>query len=108
MITEKDLQEAIAACQGERNPTSNTCIKLAAYYTIKEHLFPVNKSESVEISRNYSYASQPTMRVESDTEFARLVDGMGWEEVFPVIDELMSTIRVLNPRLYAGVLRKLE
>ena len=40
MITEKDLQEAIAECQGERSPNASTCIKLAAFYTIKEHLYP--------------------------------------------------------------------
>ena len=39
MITEKDLQEAIAECQGERNPNANTCIKLAAFYTIRNELF---------------------------------------------------------------------
>ena len=40
MITEKDLQDAIAECQGERKPNANTCIKLAAYFTIYDHLFP--------------------------------------------------------------------
>ena len=101
MITEQDLQEAIAECQGVKNPTSSTCIKLAAFLTIKEHLFP-------EPIKSYSYASKPTTQVESGTEFARLVDGREWDEVFPVIDELMETVKVLNPRLYAGVLRKLE
>ena len=108
MITEQDLQEAIAECQGVKNPSSNTCIKLAAYYTIKEHLYP--DKMSVEISKNptYSYASQPTTQVESVSEFARLVDGREWSEIFPVIDELMETVKILNPRLYAGVLRKLS
>ena len=36
MITEQDLLEAIAECQGQRNPNANTCIKLAAYYIILE------------------------------------------------------------------------
>ena len=40
MITEKDLQEAIAECEGQRNPNANTCVKLAAFYIIKDHLFP--------------------------------------------------------------------
>ena len=43
MITEKDLQEAIAECQGQRNPTTSTCIKLAAFYTIRRELFGEEK-----------------------------------------------------------------
>ena len=39
MITEKDLQEAIAECKGKRNPDSSTCIKLAAFLIIQEHLY---------------------------------------------------------------------
>ena len=102
MITEQDLQEAIAECQGVRNPTSNTCIKLAAFLTIRDYLYGEQKE-----TPHYSYASQPTTQVESDSEFARLVDGRLYE-VFPILDELMETIKVLNPRLYAGVMRKLE
>ena len=37
MIKEEDLQEAIAECQGVRNPNANTCLKLASYYTILDH-----------------------------------------------------------------------
>ena len=102
MITEQDLQEAIAECQGVKNPTPSTCIKLAAFLTIKEHLYPESARPT------YSYSSKPTTQVESGTEFARLIEGREWQEIFPVIDELMETIKILNPRLYAGVLRKLE
>ena len=46
MITEQDLQAAIAECEGVRNPTSNTCLKLAAYYTIKDKMYPNNNAGS--------------------------------------------------------------
>lgn len=117
MITQQDLQEAIAECLGQRNPNASTCIKLAAFYTIKNELF--GNSERLEaadiapVSR-YSYAPQPVNEVEdkidydSDTEFSRAIKGKKASEVLPVIDELMETISALNPRLYAGVLRKLR
>ena len=105
MITERDLQEAIAECLGKKNPDSSTCIKLAAFYTIQNELFP--KSEE---SHSYSYASGPdrgeTVSVGSDSEFAKTVDGMKPDEVWPVIDELMETIKVIYPRLYDAVLAK--
>ena len=47
MITENDLQEAIAECEGVRNPTANTCLKLAAFYTIKDKLYPEPQIEPV-------------------------------------------------------------
>lgn len=110
MITEKDLQEAIAECQGERNPNANTCIKLAAFYTIKNELF--GKTDPPD--NGYSYAVEPAEPVDthieytSDTEFSQMINGRNPEDVWPIIDELMSTIRVLMPRLYDGVMLKLQ
>lgn len=113
MITEKDLQEAIAECQGQRNPTSTTCIKLAAFLIIKRELYPEQDPEPFnEPPPVYSYANQPepaeTITYDSGTEFSRLVDGQPMEDVLSVIDELMDVLHTINPRLYDGVMRKLE
>lgn len=107
MITEQDLQEAIAECQGERHPNTNTCIKLAAYYTIKDHLFP-DRTHPTEMS--YSYAEPPVsiVRIDSNTDFAQAVNGRTADSVWPVVDDLVSTIRVVNPRLYASFMREIE
>lgn len=111
MITLEDLQAAIAECQGVRNPTANTAIKLAAFYTIKNELF--GKDEHVGNSEqlpSYSYASQPedTITYDSGSEFSQMIHGKRVDEVLDVMDELMETLQVINPRLYAGVLRKLQ
>lgn len=107
MITEQDLQAAIAECQGQRNPTANTCIKLAAFYTIKNELFGKPTVESHEPT--YSYSSGSTkIDYDGTSEFAELVNGMEQYDVMKVVDELMETIHALNPRLYASVLRKLQ
>lgn len=105
MITEKDLQEAIAACKGEIHPNANTCIKLAAFYTIKNELFPTEAPA-------YSYAPPPvetetTIEYFSDSEFGQAVEGKRAADVWPVMDELMQAVQVLQPRLYESVLRKL-
>ena len=105
MITENDLQEAIAECQGVRNPNAGTCIKLAAFYTIRRELYGTPP---------YSYAPAPTeslesaVHIESDSEFATAVNGRRPGDVWPLVDELVSTIRVVNPRLYASFMRKIE
>ena len=112
MITEQDLQAAIAECQGVRNPNANTCIKLAAFYTIKNELFGNSDQSDEKPYRldGYSYASQTenTITFDSGSEFSQLINGKTQDEVFKVIDELMQTIQVINPRLYDGVLRKLQ
>lgn len=105
MITEKDLHEAIAECQGERNPNANTCIKLAAYYTI------LNKMEGKREYPMTGYSADPepeTIRIDSDSEFARIVNGKEPRDLWGLIDELVSTVSVVNPRLYASFIRRLE
>ena len=112
MITEQDLQEAIAECEGQRNPTANTCIKLAAFYTIKQHLFPDEKP-------SYSFAdSPPSMKsedtgnvsdlvnYESDSEFSQAIYGLPSDVAWSIMDELMSTLAVINPKLYNSIMRK--
>lgn len=103
MITEKDLQEAIAECKGMRNPSANTCMKLAAYYTIHDHMF--GKIENV----NYSYAAAPSkdLEYESDSEFFDIIKKKDINDVISIMDELMITLKTINPRLYEGVITKL-
>ena len=120
MITEIDLQEAIAECIGKRNPDANTCIKLAAYYTIMRELYG-DKSHSADVEKtapSYSYSPPPTVdldektiRYSGDSEFSDIVNGMNINDVLTVIEELMEVLRVANSstgRLYNATLRKLK
>ena len=110
MITEKDLQEAIAECQGQRNPNANTCIKLAAFYTIRRELF--GEEKEAEPLPGYSYAmqteSEPMIVNDSDSEFARMIDGRPQAEIWPLMDEMMDTIHAIHPRLYSAVMDRLR
>ena len=105
MITERDLREAIAECQGVRNPSASTCIKLAAFLTILDHLQEEAKEEPPQM---YSYASFDGIDLDSGTEFAQAVSGLDPSEILPVMDELMTTLQAVNPRLYAGVMRRIR
>lgn len=109
MITEQDLREAIAECQGVREPNANTCIKLAAYYTILEHLTSTQSTAPAELPM-YSYAPMPADMIDytGESDFAKRINGMNCNDVLSVVDELMDTISVLNPGLYNGVMRKLS
>ena len=95
MITRKDLLEAIEKCQGQKNPNANTCIKLAAYYTILDHT-PDNVSE-------YSYASKP-----SNSEFMRIIKNKNKDDVLFVIDDMMEQLQVMNPKLYYETMERVN
>lgn len=106
MIREQELLDAIAECQGQRDPNASTCIKLASFYTILDH---INQEEKRYEMPQYSYAGPPADVVgyRSDTEFSDRIQGMDVNDVLAVMDELMTTLSVINPRLYDGVMRKL-
>lgn len=109
MITEKDLIEAIAECQGQRNPNANTCIKLAAFYTILDHIR--EKQEELDPQPSYSYSAPPDLSVityRGDSDFAEAINDMDTQEIWPIMDELMDTLSVVNPRLYRSVMRKVK
>ena len=105
MITEKDLDEAIAECQGVRNPTANTCIKLASFLTLKKELF----GETLEEQPAYSFmAERKEANYSSDTDFGKLIHEKNIEGILGVMDDAMSALSVLNPPLYQSILRKIE
>ena len=96
MIQEQDLLEAIAECQGERSPNANTCIKLAAYYTILENM-------------RGTYKVEPTgQSFSSGSEFSALIIGKNPSDVLIVIDELMDAVAALMPKLYQKTVDRLQ
>lgn len=103
MITEKELMAAIAEC--EADPVTPAKVsKLADFYIIYDHLF------GAPIEEGYSYAGSVESVIQSngDTEFLQAVDGKDAEKVLAIIDELLNAVRVLQPRMYDGVIRRLH
>lgn len=107
MIRDTDLQEAIAECLGQKNPNANTCIKLAAFYTIRRELYGEDKDTGQ--LPGYSFAAEPGI-IDSpgESEFSRAIDGRRQEEIWPLLDEMMETIHAIHPRLYAAVMDRLR
>lgn len=108
MITEKDLQAAIAECKGVRNPTSSTCIKLAAFLTIYDHLYGEKPEEEMEDVPRYSFSSGDRISYYGESEFAQAIDGKDTQKVLKVMEEMAEAIQVLHPKLYNSVINKLK
>lgn len=120
MITEKDLQEAIAECQGVRNPNANTAIKLAAFLTIQREMFGEKPDAGIPASvPAYSYAPESpetyqrysgaeTVGDYGNSDFLQAVKGKDPAAMWAVMDELMETLKMVNERVYNGVMRRIR
>lgn len=107
MIREDELLEAIAECQGERNPDAKTCIKLAAYYTILNNIR--EKEEHVDSFPMYSQAGPPDqVRYDSGSEFSDAIQGIYTDDLLAIMDELMDAVKVIMPRLYRATIDKIR
>ena len=110
MITKHDLDSAIAECQGKRNPDSNTCIKLAAFYTIKREMFGEEKDAEPLPTYSFAPSPEPTVGIDypGESEFARAIDGREQQDIWPVVDEFVEAVQTLMPRLYNAFMQKLQ
>jgi len=99
MISERELQEAIA--EVEARPSSyDQCAKLATFYGIYDHLY--SKPENV------ATVEENIIGEYGDSEFLKLVSGHKASAVMGTLDELMNVLKIIHPRLYNGVIRKLS
>lgn len=113
MITKQDLLESIAECQGIRNPNANTCLKLAAFYTILDHMEDDSDTESDEpqsfTAKPVSFsAPEEVVNFHGVGEFAQAVNGLPSQDAWSVMNELMSMLQMIEPKLYSAVMRKIQ
>ena len=109
MITEHDLDEAIAECKGKRNPTASDCIKLSAFLQLKERMYPEKAGKSVPLEQSYSYSTgNDSIQYSSESEFGKLVYGREIDQILPFLDDLVETVKVINPKLYNAFIGKIK
>lgn len=113
MITEQDLKEAIAECQGQRNPNASTCLKLAAFLTIQKELYGDKKESPLPEVRSvpsYSFAPAEDAQIGNfgDSDFLKAIEGCSQDSVWKIMDELMSSMAVIQPRIYDQVMRRIR
>lgn len=99
MLSKRDLDEAIRECENAPSNYGN-CEKLATFYTIHDHLYDTKPSvQAIE---------ETVVGSHGDSEFLEAVRGRNATEMWSLMDELMSTVKAINPRLYDGVMRQLS
>lgn len=88
--------------------------KLADLYTIRNQMRRAEGAEESEYNSSHSAApAPPSTPAESvpdsgDSDFFRLAAGKNLGAVLNVLDELLETLKITNPRVYASVMRKIQ
>ena len=99
-----DLEEIEKAIEEHEQMQTNlqVCERLAWLYIVRDYLS--NKDNSV---KDNSPTSERNIDV-AESEFGKLIRSKSQERVMAVIEELMQTIEVINPRLYAGTIQRIK
>lgn len=89
MFSREEIERAIRETEANAD-TYEDCAKLATFYEIQDHL----------------YSKDMPKQISGNSEFLQAVNGKG-DEVWSVLDELMETLKLINPHLYNGAMRKI-
>lgn len=101
MFSRSELLRAIEEL--EATPaTYQTAEKLATFYTLYDHLYSQRQPEAKPVP-----AAEVTIYKHGDSEFLKAIEGQEAEAVWPIIDELMATIKALQPRLYEATIDRI-
>lgn len=94
MINPDELDKEILMLE-KKDTTYANCERLAWLYIVRDHVTGQQQA-------------QPTpLDISGDSEFLQAVDGKNRVAVFAVIDDLMDTLKSVNPKVYATILNKI-
>lgn len=107
MLDIREIDEAIAELE-RREATFSGCSKLADLYTIRAHM----TGQSTPYERQYSQSAGSPIQEErpdlGSSDFLRVVSEKDPSASWAIMDDLMDTLRVVNPKAYDGVMRKIK
>lgn len=104
----KEIEWAIQELENEESSEGRYQL-LAALYTCRNEM--TGQPTSNHGIATYSEMAAPvidTLGRYGDSEFLQAVEGLDPAAAWAVMDEHMNTLRVVNPRVYDGVMRKLR
>lgn len=94
MLTADRINAEIASVI-EHGDNRQDILYLASLYNVRDHL-----EQSASVSN--------VVNAKGNSDFINCVNGKCFDDVIPVLDELMDTLKIINERVYQGVMRKLQ
>ena len=115
MLNLQEIDEAIAELESGKT-TYSACAKLADLYAVREHIMQeMNQNDTMPVyARGYSSAAMPVARIEDslgeygDSDFLITIAGKAPASAWKIIDELMDTLKIIQPRIYDTVMRRMD
>lgn len=103
MLTRAELDDAIHVLSDSKHSIQN-CERLAAVYTVRDHMYP----QQPNIERGYSTKNDSEkVGLYGASDFLMRISQIDTADAWMLMDELMETIKTINPRLYEGVMQKI-
>ena len=81
--------------------------KLANLYTVRNEMLGSVQQPQITARAEASDATHDGLEQYGESDFLKAVAGKSGAKAWAVMDELMDTLHVVNPRAYESVLRKL-
>lgn len=116
MLDKQEIRKEIARLEYEESSYPNYA-KLADLYIISAEMEKSNERIEPRYERLYSRASAPTeMHIQqntvvvdaADSDFLMAVSGKDAGAAWKIMDELMESLQVMQPRTYSAVMRRLR
>ena len=110
MLDIKEIDYWISRYKQEADELKD-CVVLSALYSLRDRLMEEQEPQSHPQIAAYSEAAAPagaSLGQFGDSEFLRAIAGKDTFDVWAVMDEHMNALRAVNPRVYTGVMRKLN
>lgn len=105
MYTKAELLDAINQLEAGKHTVQN-CEKLAAIFTVLDHLYGEEEKPMIEVSHDSRIESE--VGLYGKTNFLKSIAGKSAKDVWILMDELVEAISVLNPRLTENFFEKLN
>ena len=103
----KEIEWAIAGLE-EQDTSESRYILLAALHICRDHMLERTAAQPQLAAYAEMGAPMPEPAARyGDSDFLQTVSGKDTAAVWSVMDEHMDTLRVVNPRAYESVMRKL-
>lgn len=115
MLDELEIRKEIARLEYEESSYPNYA-KLATLYAIRAEMHkpehPADEGIAPQYNRRYSAAvtTEQTHAIGNygDSDFLQAVTSKAPADVWPILDDLMSSLQVMNPRTYSAVMLKIK
>lgn len=112
MLDALEIKKEIARLEYEESSYPNYA-KLADLYIIRAEMSKANETQRAMLTRKYSRAAAPERvnailpQENTSSEFLNCLAGKPTEQVMSIMDELMDSLKVIQPRVYDAAIKRL-